>query len=162
MRRRFGDLYEDSLSELIHVKHSGSIQSYIDDFELAHTEINILLPEHALSIFLSNLDPQTQAHFNPTTLAQACQLAKLHDATKRKQPSYKPNFQSQRPNSSPYPRPNTNQATKEPNTSQKPYTLRQTEPTPQLKLQSVMLNASICFMMSNLPPDIISNTVGFK
>lgn len=93
VRRRFGDLYEDPLAELIQVKHSSSIQSYVDDFELALTQVSIL-PEHALSIFLASLDPQTQAHvrmFNPTTMAHAINLAKLHDATKpSKQNPYKP------------------------------------------------------------------------
>lgn len=40
VRRRFGDLNEDPLSELIQVKHSGSVQAYIDAFELARTQVS--------------------------------------------------------------------------------------------------------------------------
>lgn len=56
---RFGDLHEDPLGDLVQMKHSKSVQNYIDDFELALTQVNIL-PEHALSIFIAGLDPVTQ------------------------------------------------------------------------------------------------------
>lgn len=45
---RFGNAYEDPLSALIQVKHTGKIQDYIDAFELAQTQLS-LLPEHALN-----------------------------------------------------------------------------------------------------------------
>lgn len=67
------------MTYLIKVRHSASVQRYIDDFELALTQVSII-PEHALGIFLAGLDPVTQAHvkkFNPTTIAHASNLAKL-------------------------------------------------------------------------------------
>lgn len=50
--RSFGDQYEDPLSTLLAVKHAGNAQKYVDDFELALTQVS-LIPEHALSIFFS-------------------------------------------------------------------------------------------------------------
>ncbi|MCI64194.1 hypothetical protein A2U01_0085452, partial [Trifolium medium] len=44
---RFGDPYDDPLSTLIQVRHSGKIQEYVDKFELALTHIS-LPPEHTL------------------------------------------------------------------------------------------------------------------
>lgn len=81
---RFGDAYEDPLSSLIQVKHTGRVQDYIDAFELAQTQVT-LLPEHALSIFLSGLEQNTQMHvrmFGPTTIAHAANLARLHESSK--------------------------------------------------------------------------------
>lgn len=80
---RFGDVYEDPLSSLLKVKHIGKAQDYVDQFELALTQVN-LIPEHSLSIFLAGLDHNTQMHvrmFNPTTIAHAANLAKLHEAS---------------------------------------------------------------------------------
>lgn len=81
---RFGDVYEDPLSTLIQVKHTGKVQEYIDAFELAQTQVS-LLPEHALSIFLSGLEHNTQMQvrmFNPTDIAHAANLAKLYESSK--------------------------------------------------------------------------------
>ncbi|GAU24592.1 hypothetical protein TSUD_289530 [Trifolium subterraneum] len=80
---RFGDAYEDALSSLLLIKHTGTIQDYIDQFELALTQVT-LLPEHSLSIFLAGLEKHTQMHvrmFNPTSIAHAANLAKLHEAS---------------------------------------------------------------------------------
>lgn len=33
--QRFGEVYDDPLNVLIQVKHTGKIQEYVDDFELA-------------------------------------------------------------------------------------------------------------------------------
>ena len=65
------------------MKHTGRVQEYIDHFDLALTQVN-LIPEHSLSIFLAGLDYHTQMHvrmFNPTTIAHAANLAKLHEAS---------------------------------------------------------------------------------
>jgi hypothetical protein len=81
---RFGDAFEDPLSSLLQVKHSGKVQDYIDQFELALTQVN-LIPEHSLSIFLAGLEYHTQMHvwmFNPSSIAHAANLAKLHDSSK--------------------------------------------------------------------------------
>jgi hypothetical protein len=80
---RFGDAYEDPLSSLLLIKHTGKIQDYIDQFELALTQVS-LIPEHSLSIFLAGLEHHTQMHvrmFNPTSIAHAANLAKLHEAS---------------------------------------------------------------------------------
>lgn len=85
------------------MKHTTSAQTYINDFELALTQVGIL-PEHTLSIFLSSLEHHTQMHvrmFNPTTLARAENLAKLHESSKPatlKQTTYKPAFYNPKPN----------------------------------------------------------------
>jgi hypothetical protein len=80
---RFGDAYEDPLSSLLQIKHTGKIQDYIDQFELALTQVT-LIPEHSLSIFLAGLEHNTQMHvrmFNPTSIAHAGNLAKLHESS---------------------------------------------------------------------------------
>lgn len=80
---RFGDAYEDPLLSLLQVKHIGKVQDYIDQFELALTQVT-LIPEHSLSIFLAGLDHNTQMHvrmFNPSSIAHAANLAKLHEAS---------------------------------------------------------------------------------
>lgn len=79
----FGEVYEDPLSTLIQVKQSGNVQDYVEVFELALTQI-MLPTEHSLSIFLASLEHNTQMHvrmFNPTSIAQAANLAKLHEAS---------------------------------------------------------------------------------
>ncbi|CAJ2661631.1 unnamed protein product [Trifolium pratense] len=81
---RFGDAYEDPLSSLLQIKHVGKIQEYIDKFELALTQVS-LIPEHSLSIFLAGLEYHTQMHvrmFNPTNIAHAANLAKLHESSR--------------------------------------------------------------------------------
>ncbi|GAU17014.1 hypothetical protein TSUD_37720 [Trifolium subterraneum] len=60
------------------------VQDYIDQFELALTQVN-LIPEHSLSIFLAGLEYHTQMHvrmFNPSSIAHAANLAKLHESSK--------------------------------------------------------------------------------
>lgn len=86
VKRRFSDLYEDPLADLIQVKHTNSVQSYIDEFELAHTQVSIF-PKQALSIFLAGLEPTTQAQvrmFNPANLSHAANLANLCESAKPK------------------------------------------------------------------------------
>ncbi|GAU37335.1 hypothetical protein TSUD_395160 [Trifolium subterraneum] len=81
---RFGDAFEDPLSSLLQVKHSGKVQDYIDQFQLALTQVN-LIPEHSLSIFLAGLEYHKQMHvrmFNPSSIAHAVNLAKLHESSK--------------------------------------------------------------------------------
>ncbi|CAJ2678818.1 unnamed protein product [Trifolium pratense] len=73
----------DPLSSLLQIKHTGKIQDYIDQFELALTQVN-LIPEHSLSIFLAGLEQNTQMHvrmFNPSSISHAANLAKLHEAS---------------------------------------------------------------------------------
>ncbi|XP_058754567.1 uncharacterized protein LOC131627728 [Vicia villosa] len=92
---RFGDVYEDPLSSLLQVKHTGKVQDYIDQFELALTQVT-LLPEHSLSIFLAGLDHHMQMQvrmFNPSSIAHAANLAKLHEASQTSLPQPKSRFQ---------------------------------------------------------------------
>lgn len=91
---RFGEAYADPLANLIQVKQHGKVQDYIDAFELALTQVS-LIPEHSLSIFLAGLEHTTQMHvrmFNPTTISQAANLAKLHEASQIS--TNKPTFRS--------------------------------------------------------------------
>lgn len=88
----FGNVYEDPLSTLIQVKQTGKVQEYVDEFELALTQV-ILPPEHALSIFLAGLEHNTQMHvrmFSPTTIAHAANLARLHESSKTTLPHTTP------------------------------------------------------------------------
>lgn len=56
---RFSDAYGDPLSTLVQVKQTSKVHDYVDASELAQTQVS-LLPEHALSIFLSGLENSTQ------------------------------------------------------------------------------------------------------
>lgn len=76
---RFGDVYEEPLASLVSIKQISKLQDYLDQFELALTQVN-LIPKHALSIILAGLEHSTQIHvrmFNPTTIIQASNLARL-------------------------------------------------------------------------------------
>lgn len=56
----------------------------MDEFELALTQIT-LPPKHSLSIFLAGLEHNTQMHvrmFNPSSIAHAANLVKLHESCK--------------------------------------------------------------------------------
>lgn len=127
VKRRFGDLYEDPLAELIQVRHTGSIQTYIDEFELALTQVSIL-SENALSIFISNLDSHTQSHvrmFNPSTLAHAINLARLLETTKpaNQKPTYKQSYSTKFASPSTQPPLIANKPTQKPPTpAAKPFT----------------------------------------
>ena len=80
---RFSDLFDDPLSELVALKQgTDSVETYLDKFENAKTRI--ALPEaHALSIFLTNMNQHLALHvrqFEPTTIAAAAKIAKLHES----------------------------------------------------------------------------------
>ncbi|KAF3495934.1 hypothetical protein DY000_02056681 [Brassica cretica] len=79
---RFSDLFDDPLSELVALKQgTDSVETYLDKFENAKTRI--ALPEaHTLSIFLTNMNQHLALHvrqFEPTTIAAAAKIAKLHE-----------------------------------------------------------------------------------
>ncbi|KAL8170543.1 hypothetical protein V2J09_022347 [Rumex salicifolius] len=99
MSARFGELYDDPLSDLVNLKHEGSVDDFLDKFECALGRLN-LSNEHALSIFLANLQPHLQMHvrqFKPKTLGEAACIAKLHEGSlqltpsQARYPSHKPN-----------------------------------------------------------------------
>lgn len=99
---RFGDAYEDPLSNLLKIKQGSKIEDYINEFELALTQVN-LIPEHSLSIFLAGLEHTTQMHvrmFHPTTIAQATNLARLYEATKVPKTQTRPYSPASRPSPS--------------------------------------------------------------
>lgn len=79
---RFGD----PLSTLVQVKQTSKVHDYVDASELAQTQVS-LLPQHALTIFLSGLENSIQMQvrmFNPTTISiiHTANLARLHESPK--------------------------------------------------------------------------------
>ncbi|KAF2563650.1 hypothetical protein F2Q70_00014527 [Brassica cretica] len=81
-QKRFSELFDDPLSELVSLKQGNdSIDVYLDKFDCASTRIT-LAPGHALSIFLTNMNQHLALHvrqFNVTTVPAAAQIAKLHE-----------------------------------------------------------------------------------
>ena len=79
---RFSELFDDPLSELVSLKQgSDSIDVYLEKFDSAMIRIT-LAPEHALSIFLTNMNQHLALHvrqFNVTTVPAAAKIAKLHE-----------------------------------------------------------------------------------
>ena len=79
----FGEAFSDPLSELVNIKQTGSVQEYVNAFEMALTWVN-LPQEHVLSIFLAGLERQTQTQvcmFNPSTTHHTAKLARLYEAS---------------------------------------------------------------------------------
>ncbi|KAG5400191.1 hypothetical protein IGI04_014798 [Brassica rapa subsp. trilocularis] len=77
---------------------SDSIDEYLEKFDSAMTRIT-LAPEHALSIFLTNMNQHLALHvrqFNVTTVPAAARIAKLHELSLAHTPSktYRPAFSS--------------------------------------------------------------------
>lgn len=105
---RFGELYDDPLSELVSLKQDGdSIEVYLDKFECALTRLS-LPPSHALSIFLTNMNPHLALHarqFEVKTVTKAARIAKLHESallctpTRLNRAPFSP---YQKPNAQPY------------------------------------------------------------
>ncbi|CAM8908644.1 unnamed protein product [Rhodiola kirilowii] len=139
---RFGRLFDDPLADLVSLKQShDSVEDYLDKFECALTRMSLSVP-HALSIFLTNMNPHLALHvrqFNAITVAEAARIARLHESSLQQTPQkysrapFNPyqKFQTQAPykNTTPalLPLPNTSQAppnrlTITPNTFSKPNT----------------------------------------
>ena len=79
---RFGELYDDPMTDLKALKQTGTIQEYHDSFDNLASRLN-LSQEHLLSCYLGGLDEETQLAvrmFTPTTIQQAHCLAKLQEA----------------------------------------------------------------------------------
>lgn len=53
----FGAEYSDPMTELVNVKHTGSVKQYQKAFNSVLTRLNLPV-EHAISIFLNNLKPE--------------------------------------------------------------------------------------------------------
>ncbi|CAL9238184.1 unnamed protein product, partial [Arabidopsis halleri] len=112
---RFGELINDPLSELVNIKQANnSVEVYLDQFECAMTKMSLPMP-HALSIFLTNMNPHLalQARqFKVTTLTEAARIAKLHESALQ----HTSTKQSRNP-FIPYHKPNTQPTYKNPSTS---------------------------------------------
>ncbi|CAH2051270.1 unnamed protein product [Thlaspi arvense] len=80
---RFSGIINDPLSELVSLKQGNDpIEVYLKKFESARTRVT-LTAAHALSIFLTNMQPHLSLHvrqFTVTTIAEAARIAKLHEA----------------------------------------------------------------------------------
>ncbi|XP_056860229.1 uncharacterized protein LOC130508648 [Raphanus sativus] len=103
---RFGELYYDPLAELVSLKQSSdTIDEYLEKFDSSMTRLT-LPPEHALSIFLTNMNQHLAFHvrqFNVTTVPEAARIAKFHDLSLQHAPvkSSRPSYNSyQKTNSS--------------------------------------------------------------
>ena len=81
---RFSALYDDPLAELVALKQgSDNVINYLDKFETARMRI-ILPEEHALSIFLANMNTHLSLHtrqFEVITIASAAKIAMLHESS---------------------------------------------------------------------------------
>ncbi|XP_074265326.1 uncharacterized protein LOC141587757 [Silene latifolia] len=117
---RFGSQpYDDPISELMNLKHSGTVEAYQEKFDalLIRTDLS---EKQAISCFLSGLQPDIQSTvrmFKPQTLIDAYTLARLQENTlscinKRNKPLLeKPvtkSFTSYQPQNSPKPLSNPN------------------------------------------------------
>ncbi|XP_060178356.1 uncharacterized protein LOC132608338 [Lycium barbarum] len=79
---RFGAEYTDPMTELMRVKHTGSVKEYQAAFDSVMTRLNLSV-EHSISIFLNNLRPELSDAVrigNPCNLPQAYYLARLHES----------------------------------------------------------------------------------
>ncbi|XP_056848729.1 uncharacterized protein LOC130498915 [Raphanus sativus] len=117
---RFSELFDDPLSELVSLKQgTDTIDVYLEKFDSAMTRIT-LAPDHALSIFLTNMNQHLALHvrqFKVTTVPEAAKIAKLHELALLHTPTRTSNNSSQR---SKFSQPNKNQhSTSTPST---PYT----------------------------------------
>lgn len=100
---RFSELYDDPLSELVSLKQGNdSIDVYLEKFDCAMTRIT-LTPDHALSIFLTNMHQHLALHvrqFKVSSVPEAEKIAKLHDLslshtpTRTTRPPYNPSQRS--------------------------------------------------------------------
>lgn len=80
---RFSELFDDPLSELVALKQDDdSVEDFLDKFEELSTRIT-LTKAHALSIFLTNLNPHLAFHvrqFEVKNVLAAARIAKLHES----------------------------------------------------------------------------------
>ena len=81
---RFNGLFDDPLADLVALKQgTDSVPEYLEKFENARTRLS--LPEaHALSIFLTNMNPHLSLHvrqFGSTSLSDAARIASLHESS---------------------------------------------------------------------------------
>ncbi|KAF2617174.1 hypothetical protein F2Q68_00041814 [Brassica cretica] len=81
---RFNGLFDDPMADLVALKQgTDSVEEYLEKFKNRRTRFS--LPEaHALSIFLTNMNPHLSLHvreFNPTSMSAAARIASLHESS---------------------------------------------------------------------------------
>lgn len=79
----FGAEYSDRMTEIMNIKHTGTVKEYQKAFVRVMTRLDISV-EHAISIFLHNLKPELSHAVkvgNSCTLPQSYYLARLHEAS---------------------------------------------------------------------------------
>ncbi|XP_019257786.1 PREDICTED: uncharacterized protein LOC109236005 [Nicotiana attenuata] len=77
----FGAEYSDPMTELMNIKHTGSVKDYQRAFVSVMTRLNLSV-EHAIIIFLKNFKPEISNGVrvgNPSTLPQTYYLARLQE-----------------------------------------------------------------------------------
>nr|DAD20694.1 TPA_asm: hypothetical protein HUJ06_022157 [Nelumbo nucifera] len=91
LMNRFGPAFDDSMSELMSLKQSGSVVEYMEQFENILTRVE-LTEEYKIICFITGLEYETQMHvrmFHPTIIQHATNLAKLFESTQKyKQSKY--------------------------------------------------------------------------
>lgn len=127
---RFGDLYDDPMAELKNLRQKGSVQDYHDSFDQIASKLS-LTERDLLSCYIGGLEEEIQIRvrmFAPTTIQQACSLAKLQEAASKSQknklsthkppllptpniPKLQPYTPNPRPSPQNYPPKNTNNTT---------------------------------------------------
>ena len=81
---RFNGLFDAPLAYLVSLKHgSDTIEEFFEKFENARTRLS-LHEAHALSIFLTNMNPHLSLYvhqFGVTTLSPAARIAIFHESS---------------------------------------------------------------------------------
>ncbi|KAG5400371.1 hypothetical protein IGI04_014978, partial [Brassica rapa subsp. trilocularis] len=84
LQGRFNGLFDDPLAYLVSLKHgSDTIEEFLEKFENARTRLS-LHEAHALSIFLTNMNPHLSLHvhqFGVITLSPAARIAIFHKSS---------------------------------------------------------------------------------
>lgn len=80
--KRFGVAYDDPMAEIMKLRHTGTIQEYIDAYDQLLCRVE-LPDEQAMSIFIAGLQSEIELAvrmFKPGTLADLYGLCKLQEA----------------------------------------------------------------------------------
>ena len=88
LSHKFGVVYDDPMSELMSLRHSGIVIEYLDQFETILTRMGFS-EEYKINYFLTGLEYETQMQvqiFTPKSVQQAGKSAKLYQAAKVHKP----------------------------------------------------------------------------
>ncbi|KAJ0937126.1 putative retrotransposon gag domain-containing protein [Helianthus annuus] len=83
LKVRFGELFDDPMTDLKNLKQINSVQEYHDKFDAIISRLQLPI-EYALSCFLAGLEEEIRLQvrmFNPKNIQEAFCLAKLQEAT---------------------------------------------------------------------------------